>query len=202
MLGFPGGTSGKEPTAIAGQVRDEGLIPGLRRPPGWGHSNPLQYTCLENPMDRGAWQATGHSVTKNQTQLKQLSTYTQHKYLYVKHIKSAWYCCYSAFGDHRLLGYSRSPRIPLWQCFQFSHLVVSDSLWPQGLQQARLPCPSPTPGACSKSCSSGWWCHPNISSSVVPFSSCLQSFPASGSFSVSEFFVMLYCVFISVINTN
>ena len=64
---------------------------------------------------------------------------------------------------------------------QFSS-VVSDSLWPHGWQYTRLPCPSPTPGASSNSCPSRWWCHPTISSSVVPFSSCLQSFPASGSF--------------------
>ena len=57
-----------------------------------------------------------------------------------------------------------------------------------GQQHARLPCPSSTPGACSNSCPSSWWCHPTISSSVVPFSSCLQSFPASGSFPVSQFF--------------
>ena len=63
-----------------------------------------------------------------------------------------------------------------------------DSLWPHGLQHARLPCPSPNPRACSNSCPSSWWCHPTISSSVVPFSSCLQSFPASGAFPVSQFF--------------
>ena len=72
---------------------------------------------------------------------------------------------------------------------QFNCSVVSDSLWSHGLQHARLPCPSPTPGACSNSGPSSWWCHPTISSSVVPFSSGLQSFPASGSFSVSQFFV-------------
>ena len=57
---------------------------------------------------------------------------------------------------------------------QFSCSVVSDSLWPHGLQHTRLPCPSPTPGACSNSCPSSWCCHPTISSSVVPFSSCLS----------------------------
>ena len=64
---------------------------------------------------------------------------------------------------------------------QFSHSVVSNSFWLHGLQHARPPCPSPTPGACSNSCLSQW-CHPTISSSVVPFPSCLQSFSASGSF--------------------
>ena len=70
----------------------------------------------------------------------------------------------------------------------FSHSVMSDSLRPHGLKHARLPCPSPTPGACSNSCPSSQWCHPTISSSVVPFSSCLQSFPASGSFPMSQLF--------------
>ena len=72
---------------------------------------------------------------------------------------------------------------------QFSRSVVSDSLWPHGLQHARLPCPSPIPRAYSNSCPLCWWCHPTISSSVVPFSSHLQSFPASGSFPMSQFFV-------------
>ena len=65
---------------------------------------------------------------------------------------------------------------------QFSHWVVSNSLWPHGLQHARLPCPSPTPKAYSNSHPSSQWCHPTISSSVVPFFSCLQSFPTLGSF--------------------
>ena len=62
---------------------------------------------------------------------------------------------------------------------QFSHSVVCDSLWPHGLQHARPPCPSPAPGVYPNSCPLSRWCHPTISSSVVPFSSCLQSFPAS-----------------------
>ena len=74
---------------------------------------------------------------------------------------------------------------------QLSHSVVSNSLWPHGLQHTRLPCPSPTPQTCSNSCPSCWWCHPTISSSVIlpsVFSSCLQSFPASGFFLKSQFF--------------
>ena len=62
------------------------------------------------------------------------------------------------------------------------------TLWPHGLQHPRLPCPSPTPEACSNSSPLSQWCHPTISSSVVPFSSCLQSSPASGSFPISQFF--------------
>ena len=67
-------------------------------------------------------------------------------------------------------------------------LSHADSLWPGGLQHTRLPCPSPTPRAWSDSCPSNRWCHPTISSSVVPFSYCLQSFPASGYFPMSQFF--------------
>ena len=70
---------------------------------------------------------------------------------------------------------------------QFSHSVVSDCLRPHGLQHARLPCLSHTPGACLNSCPSCRWCHPTISS-VVPFSSCSQSFPTSEFFPVSQFF--------------
>ena len=72
---------------------------------------------------------------------------------------------------------------------QFRHSVMSGSLWSHGLQQARLHCPSPTPVACSNSSPSSWWCHPTVSSSVIPFS-CLQSFPASGSFKTSQFFTI------------
>ena len=71
---------------------------------------------------------------------------------------------------------------------KFSHSVASNSLWPHGLQHARLLCHSPTPGACSNSCPSKWWYYPTISSSVIPFSTCLQSLPASGSFPRSQFF--------------
>ena len=71
---------------------------------------------------------------------------------------------------------------------QFSHSVMSDSLRPHGLQHTRLPCPSPTPRAYSDSCSSSRWCHSTISFSVVPFSSCPQSFSVSESFQMRQFF--------------
>ena len=70
----------------------------------------------------------------------------------------------------------------------FSCSVMSDSLWPHGLQHSRFPYPTPTPGACSNSCALSRWCHPTISSSVIHFSSRLQSFPASASFPMSQFF--------------
>ena len=87
-----------------------------------------------------------------------------------------------------------SPRSRFWDrllflvLLLFSHSVVSDSLWPHGLQHTRLPCPLLSPGVCSNSCPLSWWCHPTISSSVTLFSSCPQSFPASGSFPMSPFF--------------
>ena len=118
------------------------------------------------------------------------------------------YCIFGLFVDYE--GYSISSKgflptvvdtIVIWIKFtlscpfkftdssvQFSHSVVSNSLWPHGLQHARPPCPSPTPAVYSNSCPLSQWCHPAISSSVVPFPSCLQSFPASGSFPVSQFF--------------
>ena len=81
---FPGGASGKKkkkkeknnPPAKAGDIRDSNSIPGLGRSLGGGHGNPLQYSCLENSMGRGAWQATVHGVAKSRTGLKQLSTHT------------------------------------------------------------------------------------------------------------------------------
>ena len=71
---------------------------------------------------------------------------------------------------------------------QFSHSVVSDSLWPHESQHARPPCPSRTPGVHPNSCVLSWWCHPTISCSVIPFSSCPQSLPTSGSFPMSQLF--------------
>ena len=86
--------------------------------------------------------------------------------------------------------WTRNPLLELIRFLfsQFSSSVVSDSVRPHGLQHARLASPSPAPRACSNSCPLSQWCHPTISSSVIPFSSCLQSFPASGSFPVTQNF--------------
>ena len=97
------------------------------------------------------------------------------------------HCC----KHSRPLSHQRGCTEPLHNIFssvQSSRSVVSDSLWPRGLQHTRPPCPSPTPRVYSNSCPLSWWCHPTISSSVIPFSSCLRSFPASGSFQTSQFF--------------
>jgi len=80
-MGFPGGTSGEEPKARV--VRDSGSIPGSGRFLGGGYGNPLQYSCLENPMDRGGWQATVHKVSQSQTQLKQLNMHACTFYRYL-----------------------------------------------------------------------------------------------------------------------
>ena len=80
--------------------------------------------------------------------------------------------------------------ISLCTSVQFSRLVMPDSLLTHGLQYTRPPCPLPTPSASSNSCPSSQWCHPTISSSVIPFSSCLQSCPASGSFQMSQSFTL------------
>ena len=86
------------------------------------------------------------------------------------------------FGEHH-------PTHNTWCLIQFSSVTQSClTLQPHGLQHTRLPCPSSTPRACSNSCPSSQWCHPTISSSAVPFSSCLQSFQASQSFPMSQFF--------------
>ena len=83
---------------------------------------------------------------------------------------------------------STDPKFLFYLSVQFSHSVVSDSLWPHEQQHARPPCPSPTARIYPNPCPLSWWCHPIILSSVVPFSSCPQSFPASESFQMSQLF--------------
>ena len=94
--------------------------------------------------------------------------------------------CFNLWATREDLG--RQKVMNLSGLAQFSHSVVSNSLWLHGLQQASLPCPSPTPRACSNSCPLSQWCYPIISSSVASFSSGPQTFPVSGSFPVSRLF--------------
>ena len=147
---LPGGAVVKNLPTRGGDKRDVGLILGSGRSLGGGHGNQLQYSCLKNSMDRGAWQVTVHGGAKSQIWLN-------------IHMRS-------------------------FTSVQFSRSVVSDSLWPHESQHARPPCPSPTPGVHLNSCPSSQWCHPAISSSVIPFSSCPQSLPASESFPMSQLF--------------
>ena len=87
-MGFLGSATGKESTYNAGDIRDAGLIPWLGKSPWGGHSNPLQYSCLENPMDRGAWWFMVHRIRKNRTRLKRLSTHAHEKHS--KNTRPAW----------------------------------------------------------------------------------------------------------------
>ena len=95
---------------------------------------------------------------------------------------------YRRIHNSILLRSSENTSLMFFSSVQFSHSVVSDSLWPHGLQLTRSPCPSPAPRVYSDLSPLSQWCQPTISSSVVPFSSCLQSFPASGSFRMSQLF--------------
>ena len=92
------------------------------------------------------------------------------------------------YSLHTMEQYKKSNTLGKTSVSQFSYSVMSNSSRPHGNQNAGPPCPSPTPGSCSNSCPSSQWCHPTISSSIMPFSSCLQSFPASGSFPMIQFF--------------
>ena len=101
-------------------------------------------------------------------------------------LRWTWYDCSNLMSRSHRVSWLPFQMLKICHSVHFSCSIMSDSLQPYGLQHARLPCPSPTPRACSNSCSSSRWCHPTISSSVVPFSSCLQSFPASGSLPMSH----------------
>ena len=130
--------------------------------------SPFSFTHL---IARGRW----HLIWK----LGRMTSLMTPEHHYCSGFKHNWY---GSFFE------KISFTISLFVLSQFSRSGVSDSLHTHGLQHARPPCPSPTPGVYSNSCPLSPWCHPTISSSVVPFSSCLQSFPASGSFQMSQFF--------------
>ena len=129
---------------------------------------PTQCSRLENLRDGGVWWGAIYGVAQSQTRLKWLSSSSRCD---PKDCSTAGF----TVPQYLLISY-------------FSHSLVSDALQNHALQHTRLPCPSPTPGVYSNSCPLSCWCHPTISSSVVPFSSRLQSFPVSGSFTVSQFF--------------
>ena len=155
-------------------------------------------------MYGGAWWATVHGVAKSRTQLKPLSSRSKFPgdvkaATQESHFESHW-CSLSWSNKYMSLNPTDLPQtsevktdfnLYLWSGFepptslssvQFSCSVMSDSLQPHGLQHAWLPCPSLSPGICSNSCPLRWWYHPTISSFVIPFSFCLQSSLASGSF--------------------
>ena len=224
---------------------------------GEGNGTPLQYSCLGNPMDGGAWWAAVHGVAKSWTQLNDF-TFTFHFHAFEKEMATHSSCsCLEnpryrghgglpSMGSHRVghdwhdLAAAAAWWLKKWlsnpwtggRYFVFlpgiSYLKIIMSLkngqaqkessymltvlggktkniwwksvhsfscvrlfvtpWPHWLQHTRLPCPSPTSAASSNSCPLSQWCHPTISFFFVPFSTCLQSFPASGSFQMSQFF--------------
>ena len=164
-------------------------------------------------IDREAWHAVVYEVSKSQTQL---SNWTELNTVFHHHCANLHFqqqCKRVPFSPHSLLrllyadssddghfelckvishGRFRKTKAPKYS-LQLSSVpsnssVVSDYLWPHGLQYIRPPCPSPNPGVYPNSCPLSQWSHPTISSSVIPFSSCLQSFPASWSFRMSQIF--------------
>ena len=138
-------------------------------------SDSLQPNGLYSP-----WNSPGQNTGMCSLYLLQGIFPTQGSNLCLLHCR--WILC--LLSHWGILAYN----MHLWHSVQFSHSVVSDSLPPKEPQHARSPCPSPTPRVYPNSCPLSWWCHPTISSSVVPFSSCPQSFPASGSFPMSHLF--------------
>ena len=176
MLGFPGGSEVKNLPANAG---DMGSIPESERSPGVGNGNSLQYSCLENQMDRGAWWATVHRVAKSQTRL---STHTR-GYIYQNlqdYPLGKSNTCFPKFPSEPLVqlvkkhwfGNVQDQSCPLkiLLLLLFSHPVVSNALPLHGWQHARPPCSSPFSGVCSSSYSLHQWHRPAISFSDALFS--------------------------------
>ena len=123
-------------------------------------------------MDREAWCAEVHGVTRSQTWLSDWMNLSTFYILYETYFGTI------ITNNHVLMGHFSSVQ----------SLSCVDSLWPHEPHHARTPSPSPTPGVHPNPCPLNWWCHPTILSSVIPFSSCPQSFPASGSFQMSQLF--------------
>ena len=166
-------------------------------------------------MDRRPWWATVPGVTKSQTWLSDWTELNWTEHIPSHYLISVllfffnfsffifWFlnflwrfliCWWHYFGKNNANWievfwiYSKWNIFCLFTSVQFSCSVMSNSLQPGGLQHTRPPCPSPTPGVYRKSRPLSWWYHPTISTFIVPFSSCLKSFPASGSFQMSQYF--------------
>ena len=140
------------------EMQHMGLIPGSGRSHEVGNGNPLQYSCLENPMDREAWQGYSPRNCKESATTERLSTIYLSIYIFLIEV-----CCYLV-------------------------TKLCPTMQPHGLQHTRFPCPPLSPEICSSSCPSSRWCYLTISSSVILFSFCRQSFPASGSFPTNRLF--------------
>ena len=155
---------------------------------GEGNGNPLQYSCLENPRDReppGLLSMGSHRVGHDWSDLEAAAAACQ-GIIHAENLKmSRTYILPSEIKPYiwtyGMMYHKTLESHSMWSV-QFSHSVVSNSLWPHGLQHARLPCSSLTPIACSNSCPLSRWCHPAITSSIVPSSACplrLPSIPPS-----------------------
>ena len=140
--------SSKESSCNAGDARDVGSISGSGRSPGGGHGNAYQYSCLENPMESGAWWAMLNGVAKSQTQMKWISTYT-HTHSQGSPIFFSIYNPLVGLINHLLCPFTLTLSLALntmpdTHSVQFSCSVVPESLWPHGLQHTRPPCPPQT----------------------------------------------------------
>ena len=187
----------------------EGRRRGWQRMRGW-MASPIQWTWTwtnwELVKNRGGWCAAVLRVAKSWTWLSnniyQVAPGKVSAHLWVGprtekiladagcgiNIPTTYSIQAGRFYGYRGTYAGKRGCIPLKHSVQFSHSVVSDSLPPHGLQRSRPLCPSPAPRVYPNSCPLSQWCHPTISSFVVPFSSCLQSFPASGVFPMNQFF--------------
>ena len=178
-----------------------GSVPRLGRFPGRGNGNPVCILAwiISWTEEPGGLQSMGSERVRHNWATEWVKVYlkapagvtSQKKdtcLLWPEGISLLHLC---ALKDHWILRFSFISYCLTasgsFSSVQFSHIVLSDSLQPHGPQHARLPCPSPTPRVYSNSCPLSRWCHPTISSSLVPFS-CLQSFPESGSFQMSQLF--------------
>ena len=154
---------------------------------------PLQYSCLGNPMDRKVWQATAHGVARVRHDLATNPPPPSVKtLLFFPFGIGLWKRYQLSLKNYILNNLQCTQNCSQVYIFpalvQFSCSVMSNSLGPQESQHARTPCPSPTPRVHPNPCPLSRWCHTTISSSVIPFFSCPQSFPASGSFQMSQLF--------------
>ena len=208
MYALPGGAMVKNSPTNAGDAGDRGSIPRLGGSPGGENGYPLQYSCQENPMDRGAWLATVHRVTKSWTWLKGLRTRTVFSssristffFITLVYLFCNTYCLqvpilYFLFFQYDSLGLLNSTMCGsfcLW-CLLSLYVVVQMQshvrlcVTPR-LQHTRLSWPSLSPRICSDSSPLSLWCYLTISSSVIPFFSCPQSFTGSRSFPMSQLF--------------
>ena len=175
---------------LPANARDTGSIPGSGRPPGVGKGTRSSILAWEIPQteESGRLQSTGLQNCQTQLSMHLILLLPAAFPTYLKVVKT--FSFVPRLLIHKFKWKAQNMNVTgkyrSWMLL-FSCSVVSDSLRPHGLQHARLPCPASSPRACLNSRPLSQWCHPAISSSVIPFS-CLQSFPTSGSFQMTQFF--------------